>query len=620
MKIRKKKLHNLLNQVENIIATAENLEITYQEALSKVHPAYQRSAANLVHYLALRSHNADQLQQELCYMGLPDLDNIEAHVMQSLLSLKTVLCHLTGVPQSAHRKGVVTVKKSRKMLNANTRALFGNKSKKRRARIMVTLPSTAAEDKKLVNGLAAVGMNSARINCAHDSVAEWEQMIKNVKEASFTCHRNMKVMMDLGGPKLRTGAICEGPQVIRIQPEKSAVGKVTQPAKVWLAPLDVPPPGDDAQAVIPMDDEWLSVAKRGDQIEFRDSRDKKCVLDIQKKQGRGRWASCSTNAYIVPGTSFNLIKHKRKGDKVFEIGPLEALEQFILLKTNDTLILHKDPKPGEPATFSEDGVLLQSAHISCTLPEIFNDVKVGEPILFDDGKIEGEIETVTPDEVVVRILHARDKGSKLKADKGINLPVSNLSVSGLTAKDRQDMAFVALNADAVNYSFVNSPEDVQELLDVLADYESNIGIILKIETRKGFNNLPQILLRAMQSYPIGVMIARGDLAVETGWNNIASIQEEVLRICEAAHVPDIWATQVLESMVKKGTPTRAEITDAAASQRAECVMLNKGVYIKRGIKLLDKILRKMQRAQKKQKTLLTQLEHASNLSLEQDYS
>ena len=103
----------------------------------------------------------------------------------------------------------------------------------------------------------------------------------------------------------------------------------------------------------------------------------------------------------------------------------------------------------------------------------------------------------------------------------------------------------------------------------------------------------------MQSYPVGVMIARGDLAIETGWKNIATIQEEILRICEAAHVPDIWATQVLESLAKKGTPSRAEITDAAASQRAECVMLNKGLHIKKTIKLLDRILRKMQGFQNK---------------------
>ena len=143
-------------------------------------------------------------------------------------------------------------------------------------------------------------------------------------------------------------------------------------------------------------------------------------------------------------------------------------------------------------------------------------------------------------------------------------------------------------------------------------------MILKIETQKGFKNLQRILLRAMQMYPVGVMIARGDLAIETGWKNFASIQEEILRICEAAHIPDVWATQVLETLAKKGVPTRAEITDSAMAQRAECVMLNKGPYINKAVKMLDKILRRMQLFQKKKETVLPKLEGAEELKLSHD--
>ena len=128
------------------------------------------------------------------------------------------------------------------------------------------------------------------------------------------------------------------------------------------------------------------------------------------------------------------------------------------------------------------------------------------------------------------------------------------------------------------------------------------------------------MLSAMQTYPVGVMIARGDLAIETGWKNIATIQEEILRICEAAHVPDIWATQVLENMAKKGLPSRAEITDAAAAQRAECVMLNKGPHIEKAVKLLDRILRRMQNYQRKKEVILERLEFAEELSMKQEYA
>jgi len=177
------------------------------------------------------------------------------------------------------------------------------------------------------------------------------------------------------------------------------------------------------------------------------------------------------------------------------------------------------------------------------------------------------------------------------------------------------MDFVAKHADAVNLSFVNNPEDVQELQRILKEKDSKAGIILKIETQKGFANLPAILLSAMSCYPVGVMIARGDLAVETGWKNFATIQQEIMRICGAAHVPDVWATQVLENLAKKGTPTRSEITDAAMAQQADCVMLNKGPYIQRAVKMLDKILRRMQRFQNKTAVVLPKLEQADQLIL-----
>jgi pyruvate kinase len=155
---------------------------------------------------------------------------------------------------------------------------------------------------------------------------------------------------------------------------------------------------------------------------------------------------------------------------------------------------------------------------------------------------------------------------------------------------------------------VRRPEDVIALQEELDRYPGrDVPIVAKIETRRAFGALPQILLAVMRRYPAGMMIARGDLAIECGWVRLAEIQEEMLWICEAAHVPVIWATQVLEGAAKKGTPTRAEITDAAMSQRADCVMLNKGPNILGAIHTLDKILRKMQRHHAKKSARLVRL-------------
>ncbi len=106
---------------------------------------------------------------------------------------------------------------------------------------------------------------------------------------------------------------------------------------------------------------------------------------------------------------------------------------------------------------------------------------------------------------------------------------------------------------------------------------------------------------------VGVMIARGDLAIEVGWTHLAQVQEEILRVCEAAHVPVVWGTQVLEGLAKNRLPARAEISDVAMAERAECVMLNKGPYIGETILMLDTILKSMQAYQRKNAILLPAL-------------
>jgi len=611
----KKKLELIQIQIEKIMRKAEKLEVEYTDSLSAVHPFYQESALNLLHYLAFRSFDIGELQQRLRYLGLPDLANIEGHVMTSLQTIHVIIHKLLDNNDTLPQKSGISIKRSEKLLRKNTKRLFGNKSNKRSTRIMVTLPSEAAENYSLVNQLMQNGMNSARINCAHDDELVWAAMIENVKRASKNVKRKCKIMMDLGGPKLRTGLMQPGPQVVHIKPQRDSLGTVVQPARIWIAPPDVPPPGNEADAVIPVSNAFVEKIRRGNDLWFTDSRNKKCRMEIIRKQGKGRWALCSDSAYITTGTELVLHKVKETGKEKNYVGELLPSEQFITLHIGDTLLLHRAPLAGEPARYDSQGNLVNPAHISCTLPEIFQYVKTGDPVYLNDGKIEGVVSKVRREEVEITITYASANGSKLKADKGINFPETDLAISGLTEKDRDDLPFVARNADAVNLSFVNRASDVKTLQQELEKYESSAGIVLKIETRNGFKNLPEILLQAMQTYPVGIMVARGDLAIETGWENFATIQEEIMRLGEAAHIPVIWATQVLESLAKKGVPTRSEITDAALAQRAECVMLNKGLYIDKALKTLNEILVKMQNHQKKRQTMLPRLKNSEGLSL-----
>ena len=195
------------------------------------------------------------------------------------------------------------------------------------------------------------------------------------------------------------------------------------------------------------------------------------------------------------------------------------------------------------------------------------------------------------------------------------VPETALRIACLTPDDLQALDFAVLHADFVGYSFVRSAEDVRVLQDRLAERDAEqIGIVLKIETRQAFSDLPRLLLALMRTRTVGVMIARGDLAIECGFQRLAEVQEEILWICEAAHIPVIWATQVLESLAKTGLPSRSEITDAAMGERAECVMLNKGPYIVEAVRVLDNILHRMASHQEKKRSMLRKLHLAESFS------
>jgi pyruvate kinase len=225
-------------------------------------------------------------------------------------------------------------------------------------------------------------------------------------------------------------------------------------------------------------------------------------------------------------------------------------------------------------------------------------------VWFDDGKIGGTIEDVRDGEALVRITLTRAAGDTLRAEKGINLPDTDLHVPALSSQDLEDLKFVVQHANMVGLSFANHPEDVERLVRYMKQHcerDAIPAVVLKIETKTGFDNLPALILVSMQSASCGVMIARCDLAIECGFGRLAEVQEQILWVCEAAHVPVIWATQVLDGMAKSGLPTRSEVTDAAMGQRAECIMLNKGEHIVMATKSLDEILLRMQDHQTKKK-------------------
>ena len=286
-------------------------------------------------------------------------------------------------------------------------------------------------------------------------------------------------------------------------------------------------------------------------------------------------------------------------------------KDFIKIKEGDHINLTKKATKGKKVIIAADGSLLQEGEIGVLLPQIIDDVEVGDPIFFDDGMIRSIVLSKGSDSV--KLLITKAFKSKLKSGKGINLPNTQLNLPSLTERDREVLPFVCTHADIVGYSFVRTPQDVERLYSELEKYNNkNLGVVLKIENKEAFENLARLLFAAMKRNKIGVMIARGDLAVEIGFERIAEVQSQILWLCEAAHVPVIWATQVLENLAKTGIATRAEVSDAALSAQAECVMLNKGPYIVDAVKTLKEIISKMENHGYKKKNSMRILNIAKN--------
>jgi len=612
-------LRDLIQQLNALRSEMLNLEAASITGSAEVHPDHRASAANLIHYLALRRHDIRQLQSQLAALGLSSLGRTEPHVIGALHAVMNALHRLDGSddPSDALPESAPEIGEGAALLQQNSEALLGASPAGRNVRIMVTMPPEAATDYDLVRDLVLNGMDCMRINCAHDGPEVWSGMIRNLRRAEKETGRPCKIAMDLAGPKLRTGPMEPGPAVLKFRPKRDDFGRVVSPARIWLTPGSQPelaPAHADANIPLPL--EWLARLKVGDRIRFRDARGASRKLTISGMDGNSRWAECNRTAYIIPGLVFEVLPGaKRRIPKALSrtrVGAIPPKEQTLRLRMGDTLVLTRSLEPGLPAKYDKKKQLVSPARIGVTLPEFFDCMRVGDPISLDDGKIGAVVRAVGPEKIDVEITQARPTGEKLGAEKGINMPESELRLSSLTKDDLEALKFVVKHADIVSYSFVRKEEDVRELQSRLAELGGeNLGIILKIETREAFDHLPSLLLAAMRGRAVGVMIARGDLAIECGYQRLAEVQEEILWICEAAHMPVIWATQVLESLAKTGVPSRSEITDAAMGERAECVMLNKGPYIVTAVRTLDDILRRMQSHQEKKRSMLRKLHVAS---------
>lgn len=571
---------------------------------------YFPSAANLAAYIGLRRHDLRAIQVRLATLGLSSLGRCEGHVMASLNAVIHALKQMTGKRVLKRRIAEVASAMTRDeaLLRRHTSRLFGPPPGNRWTRFMVTLPAEAATDYGFVRDAVKGGMDCARINCAHDAAPAWHAMVRNVRRAERETGRTCRIIMDLGGPKLRTGPIQAGPPLLRIRVKRDLQGRALEPARLILDAskrAGTSGPGGKSGAVprVAVAQAWLDQLQRGDSIRFIDVRGRERRLMAEKKLSNAAFlASTTRGAWIGQDTVFERMPGRggRSANATSAAGGITAAPLEIRLEQDDLLLLTREPTPGEPKRVDRRGKTIAPARISCSEPRVFSALKVGHQVWIDDGKIGTVAEALDEHGAWLRVTQARPGGERIGPGKGLNFPDCNLPLPALGESDLADLDFAVRHADIIGFSFVRTAADLDALAQALAQRgRPDIGIIAKIETRAAVRNLPEIIIHGAGSHPFGVMVARGDLAVEIGYERMAEIQEEILWLCEAAHVPVIWATQVLEGLVKRGRPSRAEISDAAMSVRAECVMLNKGPYLVRALSVLDDLVARMQHHQRK---------------------
>ena len=392
------------------------------------------SARNLASYLSLRHQDLRRLQDELSHRGLSSLGRCESRVMASLDAVLAMLS--SADPKEKDKRpwpvpGAFTDGFQRIQDAAEDILGPSNASK---VRIMVTMPATAATDPAWCRDGIEAGASCVRINCAHDMPEQWLAMIGHVRRASRALKRDVRVQMELTGPRARTT---------------------------------------------------------------------ECRLK-------------------------NAEQRAKEGDHIF-------------------LALNQLPRLPE-APFEA----------VCSLPEVVKALKRRAHVFFNEGKLGAMVIKKSKEGVLMVVTQARVKGERFREDMAINVLGTDLKLDALTERDREHLDFVVKHADIVGYSFVQRAEDMETLHEEIAKRSAMrlikrpLAVVAKIETSLAVRNLPDIIMHGLARAPLAVMIARGDLAVELGPVRMAEIQEELLWISEAAHVPVIWATQVLENLAKKG--------------------------------------------------------------------
>ena len=590
-------IEDILNDLKKIREDITNFEI---DTSIKHH----KSLSNLKAYLRLRAKDITQLQDKLTSHGLSSFGRSQSSIVNAINQDIILLSKLldSTFDDISLDDNFVKFHESKTIMYKNSK-VFGGKEDDEytnlqqifKTRVMITLPSEAKNSPQLISELIKNGASVLRINTAHDTPDDWNMMAKYIQDENSRQSKNTKIYVDLAGPKNRTGKIKKV-----FSPFK--IGSWRNPTVVEIATnLDgniLTTKNNNGISTLVVSDELYRIAKISKSIKIYDFEREKYIAYKLIKENDKLYAVTNKKMTIFEKTILK-IKNTKSNLYNLELNPLD-----IRLHRGDEILISHHNVLGD-IDFEYEGKKY-AALINCTNKEIFEHIKINDDVFIDDGKIGCTVTHTNSYGVGCKVFLAKENGTSLKEEKGINFPNSDLIIPAITPTDEKNLESIIDFADIIGISFAQSADDIKKLKDMLSIKEKfNIAIVPKIETKLAITNLPSILEELLDWEKFALMIARGDLAIEVGFDNLPYIQEEIFGICEAAHVPVIYATQILEGKMKNNLPSRSEVTDAAFAQRADCVMLNKGDFVIQTVATLKQILRSMHTIFQKNKQLLS---------------
>ena len=564
---------------------------------------HRDGARNLAAYLGLRSRALAPLQLELARVGLSSVGRSVGHVMDTLARLRAWVEGrpgeaLEGPPDAGPDRAEAEAR-----LHAHTRALFGPRPADRHVHIMVTAPADPGP--AWADAVLRAGATLLRINGAQGSPASWSAAAQTFRDRAARLGLEARVLVDLPGPKLRVFIPPAEPGVLHLHRRRDRSGKTTEPARI---PLRFGPERDLAE--LPLPAEWQ--VEPGDEILLEPQGQRSTVLRVVPLPD-GFQGESEDSFFVAAGQP---VAWRRAGLVLGRgrVGQLPLQPGECRFQEGDLFRLRAPPGGARPpaATSQDLGTDPTSAAVPAGTPTldllepgILESVRAGDRVLLDDGRVLAAVEDAGC--CLCRVRAVAKPGVRIRSGKGVTFPDTRWRETAEWPGDEAVLGFALKHADAVGLSFVCAGSDVDRWVEVLSENAAaggrRLGLVVKLETRAAMAHLEEILFAALRHAPVGLMIARGDLALELSYERLAEVQEEILCLGEACHIPVIWATQVLENMARSGVPTRAEVTDAAMGMRAECIMLNRGPRMVGAVRLLARIIRRMEVLQFKRRQI-----------------